>query len=51
MGGFGKKKNVFFEGLCGVESANYGPSEILVIGDSFTSPDIAASSMIAPIGA
>jgi len=41
------KKKVFLEGLCGVESANYGPSEILVIGDSFTSPDIAASSMIA----
>ena len=41
------KKIVFLEGLCGVESANYGPSEILVIGDSFTSPDIAASSMIA----
>ena len=41
------KKIVFLEGLCGVESANYGPSEILVIGDSFTSPDIAASSMLA----
>ena len=41
------KKKVFLEGLCGVESANYGPSEILVIADSSTSPDIAASSMIA----
>ena len=38
MGGFGKKK-VFLEGLCGVESANYGPSEIFVIGDSLSSPD------------
>ena len=41
------KKKVFLEGLCGVEAANYGPSEILLIADSFTSPDIAASSMIA----
>ena len=40
------KKIVFLEGLCGVD-ADYGPSEILIIGDSFTSPDIAASSMIA----
>ena len=46
MGCFGKKK-VFLEGLCGVEAANYGPSEILLIADSLTSPDIAASSMIA----
>ena len=41
------KKIVFLEGLCGVESANYGPSEILCIADSSTPPDIAASSMIA----
>ena len=41
------KKIVFLEGLCGVESANYGPSEILCIADSSTSPDIVASSMIA----
>ena len=41
------KKIVFLEGLCGVESANYGPSEILCIADSSSSPDIAASSMIA----
>ena len=41
------KKMVFLEGLCGVESANLGPSEILCIADSTTSPDLAASSMIA----
>ena len=41
------KKIVFLEGLCGVESANYGPSEILCIADNSTSPDIVASSMIA----
>ena len=46
MGCF-SKKIVFLEGLCGVESANYGPSEILCIADSSTSPDIVASSMIA----
>ena len=41
------KKYVFLEGLCGIESANYGPSEILCIGDSTSSPEIIASSMIA----
>ena len=41
------KKYVFLEGLCGIESANYGPSEILCIGDSSSSPEIVASSMIA----
>ena len=41
------KKMVFLEGLCGIESANLGPSEILCIADSTTSPDLAASSMIA----
>ncbi len=41
------KKIVFLEGLCGVESANMGPSEILIWADSSTSPDIVASSMIA----
>tara|TARA_B100000902_G_scaffold373387_1_gene401283 strand:- start:270 stop:1547 length:1278 start_codon:yes stop_codon:yes gene_type:complete len=41
------KKIIFLEGLCGVESANMGPSEILIWADSSTSPDIAASSMIA----
>ncbi len=41
------KKFVFLEGLCGIESANYGPSEILCIGDSSSSPETTASSMIA----
>ncbi len=41
------KKMVFLEGLCGIESANMGPSEILCWADSSTSPDIVASSMIA----
>ncbi len=41
------KKIVFLEGLCGCESANYGPSEILCIADSSSSPEIVASSMIA----
>ena len=41
------KKYVFLEGLCGIESANYGPSEILCIGDSSSSPETTASSMIA----
>ena len=40
------KKLVFLEGLCGID-ANYGPSEILCIGDSSTSHEIVASSMIA----
>ncbi len=41
------KKIVFLEGLCGVESANYGPSEILCIADSSASTEVVASSMIA----
>tara|TARA_B100000963_G_scaffold281916_1_gene250484 strand:+ start:450 stop:1727 length:1278 start_codon:yes stop_codon:yes gene_type:complete len=41
------KKYVFLEGLCGIESANYGPSEILCIGDSSSSPETTASSMLA----
>ena len=41
------KKYVFLEGLCGIESANYGPSEILCIGDASSSPETIASSMIA----
>ena len=41
------KKYVFLEGLCGIESANYGPSEILCIGDSSSSSETIASSMIA----
>ena len=41
------KKMVFLEGLCGIESANMGPSEIVCWADSSTSPDIVASSMIA----
>ncbi len=41
------KKLVFLEGLCGIESANMGPSEIVCWADSSTSPDIVASSMIA----
>ncbi len=41
------KKYVFLEGLCGIESANYGPSEILCIGDNSSSPETTASSMIA----
>ena len=40
------KKLVFLEGLCGID-ANYGPSEILCIGDSSTSHETVASSMIA----
>ncbi len=40
------KKLVFLEGLCGID-ANYGPSEILCIGDSSTSHESVASSMIA----
>ena len=38
---------VFLEGLCGIESANMGPSEILCWADASTSPDIVASSMLA----
>ena len=41
------KKMVFLEGLCGIESANMGPSEILCWADASTSPDIVASSMLA----
>ena len=41
------KKFVFLEGLCGVESANMGPSEILCIADSSSSPEVIASSCIA----
>ena len=41
------KKLVFFEGLCGTEASNAGPSEILSWADSSTSPDIVASSMLA----
>jgi len=41
------KKMVFLEGLCGIESANMGPSEILCIADSSTPPDIIASSCLA----
>ena len=41
------KKKVFLEGLCGIESANMGPSEILLIADSSTDPEIIASSCIA----
>ena len=41
------KKLVFLEGLCGTEAAIMGPSEILCLADSSTSPDIVASSMLA----
>ena len=41
------KKLVFLEGLCGIEAANMGPSEILLIADSSTDPEIIASSCIA----
>jgi histidinol dehydrogenase len=41
------KKLVFLEGLCGIESMNAGPSEIICWADSSTSPDIVASSMLA----
>ena len=41
------KKMIFLEGLCGIESANMGPSEILCWADASTSPDIVASSMLA----
>ena len=40
-------RKVFLEGLCGVQAANMGPSEILCVADSSTSPEIVASSMIA----
>jgi histidinol dehydrogenase len=41
------KKKVFLEGLCGIESANMGPSEILLIADKSSDPEIIASSCIA----
>tara|TARA_B110001452_G_scaffold260235_1_gene257514 strand:- start:80 stop:1357 length:1278 start_codon:yes stop_codon:yes gene_type:complete len=41
------KKLVFLEGLCGIESMNAGPSEIICWADSTTSPDVVASSMLA----
>ena len=41
------KKMVFLEGLCSIESANMGPSEILCVADKTSSPDIVASSCIA----
>ena len=41
------KKKVFLEGLCGIEAANMGPSEILCIADKSTDPEIIASSCIA----
>ena len=41
------KKKVFLEGLCGIESANMGPSEILCIADKYTDPELIASSCIA----
>lgn len=41
------KKKVFLEGLCGIEAANMGPSEILCIADSSTDSEIIASSCIA----
>ncbi len=41
------KKMVFLEGLCSIESANMGPSEILCLADKSTSPEIIASSMLA----
>ena len=40
-------RSVLLEGLCGTQAANMGPSEILCIADSSTSPEIVASSMIA----
>ena len=40
-------RSVSLEGLCGTQAANMGPSEILCIADSSTSPEIVASSMIA----
>ena len=41
------KKLVFLEGLCGIESMNAGPSEIVCWADSSASPEIIASSMLA----
>ena len=41
------KKFVFLEGLCGIESSNFGPSEIVCWADSVMSAEIVASSMIA----
>jgi histidinol dehydrogenase len=41
------KKLVFLEGLCGIESMNAGPSEIICWADSTTPPDVVASSMLA----
>jgi len=40
-------RKVFIEGLCGIQAANMGPSEILLVADSSTSAEIVASSMIA----
>ena len=40
------KKRVFLEGLCGIESANMGPSEILCIADKYTDPEVIASSSV-----
>ena len=40
-------RSVFIEGLCGIQAANMGPSEILLVADSSTSAEIVASSMIA----
>ena len=41
------KKLVFLEGLCGIESMNAGPSEIVCWADKSASPEIIASSMLA----
>lgn len=41
------KKLVFLEGLCGIESMNAGPSEIICWADSLTSSEIVASSLLA----
>jgi len=41
------KKLVFLEGLCGIESMNAGPSEIICWADSSTSSDVVASSLLA----
>ena len=41
------KKLVFLEGLCGIESMNAGPSEIICWADSSTSSEIVASSLLA----
>ena len=41
------KKLVFLEGLCGIESMNAGPSEIICWADSSSSPEVVASSILA----